>query len=124
MSFEPDLSEVADDSSIGEPFQILRSNGQWVAGGFSGLLTTINTWGIVSVAKPLEIEMITEGDRQTEVRSFWCTQAFYVTRDNSYEGTGVSDVLVWHGVQYKVMTQPQYSNRGYWKALAVKTAGA
>jgi hypothetical protein len=118
------MSEVCDDSDIGEPFTILRSNGIFVAGGFSSTTTTIAAWGIVTVAKPKELDMIPEGDRQNEVRAFYVTQPLYVTRDNAVEGTGVSDVLVWNNIQYRVMVEPQYSNRGYWKALATKLTAA
>jgi hypothetical protein len=117
----PDLSEVVLDSEIAEPFQILRPFGQFAAGGWEVLSTqVINTFGVVSIASAREIAMLPEGDRSNEVRAFWTTEPMYLTDGQRGQ---TSDVLVWQGTKYRILKQPQYDNRGYWKALATRLLG-
>jgi hypothetical protein len=117
-----DLSEVVNDPDMSEPpFQIIRSIGQFAAGGWQVVSTqTISAYGIVSVATPKEINMLPEGDRASEVRSFWSTAPMYVTNGANSQ---TSDILVWENTKYRILTEPQYDNRGYWKALATRMLG-
>jgi hypothetical protein len=119
----PNLTEAVDDSELGESFTILRSNGQFVAGGFQSTVTQLQAFGVVSVASPKDLEMMPEGDRFADIRSFYVSQPLYTTRDNSAEGTGVSDILLWQGFQYRILRVSPYGNRGYWKGWATRILG-
>jgi hypothetical protein len=113
-----DLSEVVEDSEMAEPFQILRPFGQFAQGGWQVTSTqTINAFGIVSLATAKEIAMLPEADRVSEIRAFWTTTPMYVT-----DGTRgqTSDILLWSGTKYRIIGQPQYDTRGYYKALATR----
>ena len=46
----------------------------------------------------------------------------YETRTGSNEG--LSDILIHHGVQYRVSKVWDWSNAGYWKAFAVRIKGS
>jgi hypothetical protein len=118
------LDEVVLDADLAEAYTIIRSNGKFVMGGWQDTKTTIPGFGVVTVARPNEIQMLPEGDRNSEVRAFYSAQPLYETRDNPQEGTGVSDILVWNGFKYRVMVVPEYGNRGYWKAIAAKMSAA
>jgi hypothetical protein len=113
-----DLTEVVTDSEMAESFQILRPVGQFVAGGWAVTSTqTINTYGVVSLASAKEIAMLPEGDRVGEIRAFWTTTQMNVT---SGQNNQTSDILVWENTKYRIIGQPQYDTRGYWKALATR----
>ncbi len=77
------VQEVVVDPDIiaPHPFTVLRSTGQFVAGGFKSTSTTpIPMFGPVQQASNKEIEMLAEADRVGAVRSFWSTQPIYETR--------------------------------------------
>ncbi len=118
------LDEVVLDADLAEAYTIIRSNGKFVMGGWQDTKQTLQGFGVVTVARPSEIQMLPEGDRNSEVRAFYSAQPLYETRDNFQEGTGVSDILVWNGFKYRVMVVAEYGNRGYWKAIAAKMSAA
>lgn len=109
------------DSNIAEPFQVLRSSGQFVAGGFQDTKTTVGMWGNVSLASPQDLDMAPEADRVTGAIAVWSQQEIFVTRASPTPGT--SDIVVWQGEQYRVSMVMRYPRRGYWKAVAVRMAG-
>jgi hypothetical protein len=118
------LDDTVIDADLAESYTVLRSSGQFVAGGWTDTKTTIAAFGVVSVARPKDLEMLPEGDRPLEARVFYAQQPLYVTRDNPQDGTGTSDVLIWQSVYYRVLTVFDYSNRGYWKVIAARTLGS
>lgn len=120
-----DLSEVVEDPDLAEPFTIIRTSGQFGAGGWlADTPQNITAFGVVSVATPKEIaDLPVEADKIKEVRAFWSTTPMFVTNAVGVAAGATSDVLVWQGVQYRVLALPDYSNRGYYKALAIRMAG-
>ena len=117
------VADVILDADLAESFQIVRSAGQFVAGGWNDAKKTIKAFGIVTMARARDIEMLPEGDRTLEARAFYCTQPLYVSHDNSQDGRGTSDILQWGGSSYRVLNVLEYGNRGYWKAIAVRLSG-
>lgn len=115
-----DVSEIVNDPELAEPFIIRRSRGGFVRGGWSDQITEIPAYGVVSVAAEKDLEVLPEGDRVREARVFHSSQPIYIT---NAENVGVSDVLVWNNVAYRVLSVADYSNRGYYRAVACRTAG-
>lgn len=116
-----DLSEVVEDPDMAEQFTIRRTTGQFAAGGFAlNAPTDVPAYGVVSVATAKEIEAIPEGDRVNEIRAFWTTTQMFVT---NLAGSEVSDILIWQSTAYRILIQPDYDNRGYYKALATRMLG-
>lgn len=185
---------VDPDMIAPQPYQILRSSGQFVLGGFQSTTTTINVFGPVQQATNREIQMLPEADRIGSIRSFWYTQPIYITRgyapvpstqgeapqessastytlsvappngvillysnglqlqpyiDYTVSGnvitflfppptlplyatwqvtanvaTDASDILVYGGFQYRVLSTYRDDGSGYWKALAHRMAAA
>lgn len=76
------MSDVVGDLELAapQPFQVLRSTGQWVLGGFSSSTTVIDLIGPVQRASDKEVAMLPEGDRVGGVMAFWCTTPIYTTR--------------------------------------------
>ena len=64
-----------------EPYLILRSTGQWVAGGFQSVVTrTLSIFGPVRNATDKELQMLPEADRVSRVRAFSATQPILLAR--------------------------------------------
>jgi hypothetical protein len=98
------VQEVIQDPDMTdpEPYVILRSTGQWVAGGFQSVVTrTINIFGPVRNATDKEIAMLPEADRVSRVRAFYATQPILLARGYApvpatYEETPrQASALVW-----------------------------
>jgi len=68
------------DMTAPQPYQILRSTGSYIAGGFQSITTTIQCFGPVQQASNHEIQMLPEADRVGSISAFWSTQPIYTTR--------------------------------------------
>lgn len=73
--------DVVEDSDMvaPQPFQVLRSSGAFVAGGFTSTTTTLLRTGPVQRASDKEVNMLPEADRVGGVMAFWSTEPIYVT---------------------------------------------
>ena len=63
-----------------EPYVILRSTGQFIAGQFQSVVTQIQQFGPVQQASNREIQMLPEADRVGSIRAFWSPIPIYLTR--------------------------------------------
>jgi hypothetical protein len=117
-----DLSEVVSDPDLAESFTITRNTGAFGSGGWiPNAPTVIPAYGIVSVAKQADLDAIPEADKISEAMVFHSTQEMFIT---NAAGSATSDTLQWQGTNYRVYSVANYSNRGYWKAIATKMAGS
>jgi len=116
------VMDAIANCDLAEPYQVLRSNGSFVNGGYEEIETTLNLWGVVSNVSAEELSQTPDADRVTGARGFHCLQQLFRTHDDS-QGTGTSDIIVYKGTQYRVLAVLPYANRGYWKAIAVRMAG-
>lgn len=125
MSEVSDLAFVIDDGVLSESYTVNRTTGSFQLGGWSQTSISIPGWGVVSVATEMDLEMIPEGDRPTGAMVFHSQQQIYET-DVTQASTAqtVSDVLVWGGYSWRVLKCWPYPNRNFWKAIAVRLAGA
>ncbi len=116
-----DLSEVIEDSDLGEDFTIQRNPGFFGQGGWSATTPEIiQAFGPVTVATEEDIAMIPEADRVTEMRMFFSSCPMYVT--NAAKNI-TSDILIWCNEQYRILRVARYGNHGYWCAIAARMAG-
>jgi hypothetical protein len=63
-----------------QPFVILRSVGEFIAGSFQTTTTPITMFGPVQQASNKEIQMLPEADRVGSIRAFWSTIPVLLTR--------------------------------------------
>ena len=193
------MADVVSDIDLAapKPFQVLRSTGTWASGGFTSAITeTLELTGPVQQATDREVAMLPEGDRVSQVMSFWATVPLYTTRgklpsptlhtetpkgvvpgalftlsqappgqlalylngkflvpggvDYGQLGPNIvtnmvinptdkllaqwpvvenkapaaADILVYEGVQYRLLDVKHYTGGGYWKALATRMAAS
>jgi hypothetical protein len=116
------LLDVVSNPDIAECFTIQRNPGIFTQGGWQAQEpVTIQAFGVVSVASARQLEMVPEADRVHGARVFHSSTPMYVTS----EDLGItSDILIWNGISYRVMSVGPYQNRGgYYEAVAVRMAG-
>lgn len=123
MSFE--LQDVVNDPDLAEAYTIKRSNGQQTVGGWVDTKTELSAFGVVTVATEKQLQSLPEADRVRGIRAFFNEFPMYVTSELRKDGTsGTSDILVWEGQSYKVLSVGQYQNRGgFYCALAARMKG-
>lgn len=127
-----DVSDVITSGDMAESYTILRSTGSFQAGGWQETKTEIDGFGVVTVATDRDLRMVPEGDRVEGAMVFYSVQPIYETHagngaygplPNGDPGAGTSDILQWHKQNYRVARISPRSNRGFWKAIAVRMAG-
>ena len=114
------LSRVCNDPRISQEFVIKRKTGDWNEyGRFEETETEINAIGVVTTVKGATLEMIPESDRVSGMMVFISTTRMYQTHNE--EGfRGTSDVIRWHGNDYRVMESRDDSSYGFYKAIAAR----
>jgi hypothetical protein len=116
------FDELVVDSQLAETYDILRSNGgNFAPGGFKDSKQQIPNYGIVTPASSKDLSMLPEGDEIHEARAFYSNIELFETNASN---TQVSDILQWGGNNYRILKVLDQSNRGFWKAIAVRMAGS
>lgn len=113
------VSEVVNDPDLAQPFTILRSVGSWLNGVWQSTQTSIQSYGVIADPSDRELEMIPEGDRVKGAKVFWSSTPIYGTHATEGAG-GSSDILVWHGLNFRVLHVFQYQDYGVYRAVAVR----
>lgn len=113
------VSKVILDSRFYQSFKIFRKSGEWLKGRFEQNETEISISGVITPAKPKEIEMIPEGDRVGGEISIHTINKLYTTHSLENE-EGTSDEIEWQGERYKIYQVNDYSQYGYYSAIAMR----
>lgn len=100
---------------LSQSIQLFRKSGAWVKGRFEQVENSLTMQGVVSPAKPQDIEMIPEGDRVGGEIAIFTTGEVFVTSDS-----GTSDEVSWNGERYKIYAVQPYRDYGYYKSIAVR----
>ena len=102
------VTEVVQDPDMVAPqsFTILRSVGQFVAGGFQSTTTSINCFGPVHRASDKEIQMLPEADRIGAVRGFWTNIPMYTTRGTAPVPSVHGEVPAGSGTSFTLSAPP------------------
>jgi hypothetical protein len=116
------LNDAISNPDLAEPFIILRNPGTYGPGGWqSGPQQQINAYGTVGRASNKQMEVIPEADRVSEIRLFHSSTQMFATSEAK---SVTADVLVWRGIQYRVLAEIPQPQRGYFAALAARMFGA
>ena len=118
-----DLSQVVNDPDFAKEFTIRRYSGQFQKGGWVQSGIDVPGYGIVTVAKEREIESLPEFDRIIGAMIFHSSDPIYITELEFGENQKVSDVIIWHEHEYRIMKVWPWSDFGYYRALGVRMAG-
>lgn len=114
------VSRIVNDSRFSQSFKVFRKSGEWIKGRFVQKENGININGVITPAKPKEIEMIPEGDRVGGEISIHTTSKLYATHSLENEAEGTSDEIEWQGERYKLYQVNDYSQYGYYSAIAMR----
>jgi hypothetical protein len=121
-----DVSEVITDPDFCQDFTVYRrSGGRFQSGGFvPGDEAEVPMSGVVIPLSSKELELIPEAERVKGTMGFWTTSEnpIYVTR-NLTSDKDISDVALWNGERYKILSVDPYSDYGFYHAIGVREVG-
>ena len=116
-----DVSDILEDPDFAQPFDVLRSSGAFVSGGWQNLTTTVACSGVILPASDQDIALVPEGDRVTGMISVHTTRKLFQTHTGAQPG--LSDVIVWNGDKYRILKLFPYQDFGFTKALGARLSG-
>lgn len=112
------VSELVSDPDLGgQLFTVLRfqNAGSFQLGGYTEQPIAINLFGVIQPSEPKALDMTPEGDRARGSISVWCSQQIYTT-----SSAGTSDLIIWQGNKYRVMSSNPWNQGGFWVCACVR----
>jgi hypothetical protein len=125
------LAEVTFDPDMGQAVTVLRSTGQFVAGGWqSSQDISIPTWGVLEVDSDKAMKMIPEGDRIAGALALFTNMQLVTTHEDAApgpyatQGPGLSDRIFWNGDYYSINAVGPWGDFGYYYAVLLRVTGS
>lgn len=114
-----DMQEMLHDPDFCSLFTVTRKKSEWVEGEQISSTSSFITEGIVLPSTSKDIEMLSEGDRQQGLKTFFAEVPLYVTDTKE-----TSDVCAYRGKRYKLLQVFDYSDNGFYKAIGTMIGDA
>ena len=112
------VKRVLGSPNFRQQYEVRRKSGTWVNGVFVEAETSMMLSGAVIPASPKDLKQVPEGDRVTGAMAFYSLHPLKITRES-----GTSDIAVWRGELYRLLTVFPYIDYGYYKAIGVRMVG-
>ncbi len=109
------VGRVLNSPLLTQSFTVYRKSGSFIAGKWVGTESAITMQGVITVANDLDLEQLSEGDRQRGAIAVRSQAPLFISNTS-----GTSDEVVWHGNRYRATQQGPYIDYGYYKIIAVK----
>lgn len=121
------VSEVLMSPEFMQKVKVYRKyNGRWQLGKFIEDEVVLQLDMLVCPSSGRDIMRIPEADRVEDSRTFHCLSKLYLTEDLSELGGSevrTSDIVEWNCQKYKIVSVPDYSDYGYYRAVGVRVRG-
>ena len=121
------VKRVMRSNMLKQTFIVHRKIGRWEAGRFiQDKEMHLPFIGVVENLNPKEVIPTPAGDKIAGQMAFYSNNAMYTTHAYEYPDTnasGTSDEIEWQGDRYRILTVNDYSDYGYYMALAVYMEG-
>lgn len=92
--------------------------GGFARGGYRSTPSLIQTRGVIRPTNAEDLEQLPEGDRVQGMMTFWSPIEIKIT------GTkGTSDIINYHGSDYRVLQVMDSGDAGFWKAIGTRMSG-
>lgn len=121
------VSEVLLSPEFMQPVKVYRKyNGRWELGKFVQDEVEITLDMLVCPSSGKDLMKIPEADRIEDTRTFHCLSKLYLSEDSNDvndQETRTSDVVEWNCQKYKLVSIPDYSDYGYYRAIGVRIRG-
>lgn len=121
------VSELITDPDFAQSFTVTRTVGNWDAGNFVTTSTTLKMFGSIQPLNTKEMDQYPEGDRLKGMNKIYTLDQLYTTQTGPTEDGEdgqLSDEVTWQGERWKILNSQDFSDFGYYQAVAVRTKGA
>lgn len=119
------VGRIVLDPRFSQAFTVTRmGSGTWTNGRFSGSTSTLNVTGTIQPATSDDIAQMPEGDFIKGGIIIYTTVPLYTTQLGASNTGSISDEVTWKGEQWRIIQVKDYSDHGYYKALATKKLAA
>jgi len=112
-----DVSELFTDPDFAQTFAVIRFAGGFASEGeyAQAQVPPIAMVGVIQPANQDDVVQIApEGERTGNWIAIYCTQEIRASDGKGQQ----SDIIVWHGNQYRIAQSRKWQDHGYWQALA------
>ena len=118
MNFTNNMTELLNDPDFVTDFVLKIAGGDRLADGrFVEKVTCHNKSGVIQPAPSKETQYLTEGDRYRHAIKIWSCE--YLSAVDS-RVPQLGDILGWHCADYRIVSVKDWSEYGYWQAMAVQ----
>lgn len=113
-----DMSDILSDPDFVTDFIVNVASGTRVRGGaWVETLTPYARRGVIQPASPRDTQYLVDGDKSRQVIKIWSSE-YLSTSDERVPKLG--DKITWHGDEHRIVHVKDWSQYGYWQALAVQ----
>jgi hypothetical protein len=111
------VAELLRDPDFAQSFQVIRFSGAFANEGEYTQTPSapIGMVGVIQPAKQTDIvQFLQEGERLGNLIVVYSPQEIRTSDAKTQE----SDIIVWHGTQYRVVQAKPWLDHGYWEVFA------
>ena len=113
-----DMSELLLDPDFVTDFVVKVASGYRERGGkWIETLLLEDRRGVIQPASPRDTQYLAEGDKSRQVIKIWSAE-YLSTSDERVPKLG--DKITWHDDEHRIVHVKDWSQYGYWQALAVQ----
>lgn len=117
------VSRLISSRAFTQTLSILRNTGTWMSGRWSqSSSTTLSISGIIDPLTTKELSQLPNFDQLNGgIRAYTLTQLNPTQLSSSESSTGsISDEIIWKGHNWQIVQVDDFSDYGYYKAIAVR----
>lgn len=120
------ISDIVLDPDFAQPsgFIVTRTYGDWVSGTFTVTSTEeLNYSGVIEPSpNTKDMMQVPEADRIQGIIVVWSTSPLNTsTLTNQYtDEPSITDEITWNGEQWKILQVRNFSDFGYYRAIATR----
>ena len=119
------VSRVMLSPRISQHYTVLRTSGGWQKGKYVlAEPQELDFTGTITVAREKDLLIVPEGDRVKGTMCFHALKEIYVTHKDGSEQSGISDIIVWRGNHYRIVSVSPEIDYGYYKAIGNRMEGS
>lgn len=113
-----DMSELLLDPDFVTDFKVKTTSGHRVRGGqWVETAIVVDRHGVIQPAAPKDTQFLPEGDRSRQAIKVYSNE-YLSTSDERVPKLG--DKITWHDDEHRIVSVKDWSQYGYWQALAVQ----
>lgn len=120
------ISEIIVDPDFAQGFTVERKAGTWVDSVFTTTAQILPFYGVIIPLNTKDMKQLPEGDTIQGAIEVYTLQPISTTQlaNEAWNPETLSDEIIWQQENYKIIQVRNFTDFGYFKAVAVRKFGA